>query len=163
MSRVSASMLFLVVCLHVVSRGLPPRCFSWSASTLFLLVCLHVVSRGLPPRCFSWSASTLFLVVCLHVVSPGLPPRCFSWSASTLFLVVCRHVVSRGLPPTAPWARDHCPSNVGHLFSHLVDLTVFCICIISDIDKDVLYQSYLEAQRTSCVEPLLRPTVRVGM
>ena len=44
---------------------LPSRCFSWSAFTLFLVVCLHVVSRGLPLRCFSWSAFTLFLVVCL--------------------------------------------------------------------------------------------------
>ena len=46
--------------------------------------------------------------------------RCFSWS------------------PTAPWGRDHSRSNVGHLFSHLVDVTVLCICILSDMDKDVL-------------------------
>ena len=97
-SGVFATTLFVMVCLHVVCHGLPPRCLSWSASTLFVMVCLHVVSHGLPPRCFSWSASTLFVMVCLHVVCHGRPPRCLSWSASTLFLMVCHHVVSHGLP-----------------------------------------------------------------
>ena len=83
----------------------------------------------------------LFLMVCLHVVSRGLSPRCFSWSVSTLFLVVCLHVVSHGLPPIAPWDRAHCLSNVDHLFSHLVDLTVLRICNLSDVDNNVLYQS----------------------
>ena len=135
----SASTLFVVVCLHVVCRGLPPRCLSWSASTLFVVVCLHVVCRGLPPRCLSWSASTLLVVVCLHVVCHGLPPRCLSWSASTLFVVVCLHVVCRGLPPTVPLHRDrfHFPSNVDHLYSRLVDLTVLRICNLSDVDNDV--------------------------
>ena len=136
----SASKLFLMVCLQVISHGLPPSYLSWSASKLFLMVCLQVVSHGLPPSYFSWSASKLFLMVCLQVISHGLPPSCFSWSASKLFLMVCLQVISRGLPPTVPWGRDHCPSIVGHLFSHLVDLMLCRICILPDVDNDVLYQ-----------------------
>ena len=55
---------------------------------------------------------------------------------------VCLDVVSHGLPPTASWYRDNCPSNVGHLFSHLVDLTVLRICILSDIDKDICFPQW---------------------
>ena len=98
-SGVSASALFVMVCLRVVCHGLPPRCLSWSASALFVMVCLRVVCHGLPPRCLSWSASALFVMVCLRVVCHGLPPRCLSWSASTLFVMVCLHVVCHGLPP----------------------------------------------------------------
>ena len=51
---------------------------------------------------------------------------------------VCLHVISNGLLPTD---RDHCPSNVGLLLIYFVDFTVHHICILSDVDNNVLYQS----------------------
>ena len=61
-------------------------------------------------------------------------------SVDGIFWSVCRCVVSQGIPPTAPLDRDHFPRSVGHLFRYLVDINVLHVCILSDVDKDALYQ-----------------------
>ena len=81
-----------------------------------------------------------------HIFLECLPPCCFSWSASDCALG------PRSLP-----------SSVGHLFRHLVDLTVLHICILSAVDKDVRYQGdfFISPENIlhRTLEQLVRPTV----
>ena len=53
---------------------------------------------------------------------------------------ICLHVVSRGLPPIVHWDRDHFSNSVGHLFRHLIDVTVLLVCILFAVDRDVFCQ-----------------------
>ena len=80
-----------------------------------------------------------------------------------IFWGVCRRVVCHGLPRTAPLDRDHFPRSIGHLFRYLVDLTVLRVCILSAVDKDVLYRGDIFIGPENILHitwsSLLKPTV----
>ena len=82
----------------------------------------------------SFRPSTAFPMIVLNLVSNSWR----RWSRNGRN-TKCRKYFS-GVSASAPWNRDHFPSRVGHLFFHLVDLTVLCVCSLSAVDKDVLYQ-----------------------
>ena len=74
------SVLSIVLCLHSLSRSLPPFSILFSIFILYLVLYLHSLSSSLPPFYIQFSTFILYIVTYLHSLSSSLTPISFLFS-----------------------------------------------------------------------------------